>query len=478
MTLTDQGFMPQTAREIEQELIGSITSIPGFENIPTDGSSAWGNLISILAEREALVQGLALAIWQSAYRATATGFSLDMAMVNLGKSRNLARHSTVTLTLFNRSSDSPVTVPSESQARQSSTGVLWETLEDAEIPALDTLLAGLDIDTIAWQSGNTIRATFNGTPDLSAVAQGDLLLISNAAESGNNGTFVITAINTGAYWVEYTNPDRTDNTDDEATDSPATADIEDTETSITVPAQSLSTGPFEATPGSINAIATPISGWSGVSNAGSALIGRNQESDSEFALRVAQELVVAQGSTAEAIKAQLYKLADVRYVSAKENRTATVDSDGNAPHSYRFTIVGGTTQDIVDTIGRYGAGGIQTNGTVSGTYTAPEGRTETIYFDRVDEINPYIVVNLTINSAYPSDGDALISAALENVAFEAGDDLYNYRLIQAAANASVPGIEAIEIFQGTSPAPATKATIVVAPDEIINITEDRITVNS
>lgn len=485
--LTLTGFNPKTAAVIEDELIEDITAIPGFEDIPTDGASAWGNLISILSEREALLWGLLLAIYQSAFRDSATGASLDAAMANIAKSRNLERHSTIDLTLYNRTNTNPVTVPIEYQARQSSTGVIWETLEEVEIPALTTLHSSLDIDAITWQSGTTVRDTFNGTPDLSDVAIGDTYTVTGAANDSNNGTFTITAVSTGSYYVEYLNADRTDGTDDEASDTAATADIVDVETSVTASAQSLSAGAFEATIGTIDQIVTPISGWDAVTNLGAAIVGRSQETDAEFRLRVADELSIANGSTLEAIKAALRQVDGVTYVTGTDNRTGAVDGDGNKANSYRFTVVGGTDQDIIDAIGTYGAGGIDTNGTTSGTWTDPEGREFTIYFDRATEINPYIIVNLTINEALwgnlaasPDAGASalLLKAALKALEFDAGEDLYNFLLIAAATNAEIPGILAMTVYQGTTASPGTSATITVDPDEVINITTDRIIVNT
>lgn len=388
--LTDTGFTAKTAAVIEDELIESITSIPGFEDIPTDGSSAWGNLISIISEREALLWGLLLAIWQSLSRATATGQSLDNAFANIGKSRNLEEHSTVTLTLYNTTNTNPVTVEEGTQLRQSATGVVWETLGEVEIPAITT--------------------------------EGD------------------------------------------------------TE-SITVDAQSLTAGAFEATIGTINEVVTGISGLDLVSNLEAAIVGRSQENDAEAKVRVANELTIAQGSTIAAIKAQLLQVDGVTYVTAQQNRTASI-VDSNAPHSYRFTVVGGTDQNVIDTIGFYGAGAIETNGTESGTYTDSEGVPVAIFFDRATEINPYIIVNLTVGADYPASGDDTIAAAVEAKEFESGQDLYNYLLIQATANAEVPGIESMVIYQGESPSPTDSDTITVDADEIINITLDRITVNS
>jgi len=83
----------------------------------------------------------------------------------------------------------------------------------------------LDVDTILFQSGNTIRYNFGGTPDLSAFAALDFLFVENAGKASNNGNFVISAVDDGADFIEITNPNRSDATDDEAAPSPAIAHV-------------------------------------------------------------------------------------------------------------------------------------------------------------------------------------------------------------------------------------------------------------
>lgn len=93
---------------------------------------------------------------------------------------------------------------------------------DGDIYLLQKATVILDVDTIVFQSGTTVRLTFNGTPDLSSLVINDHARVRLAGNASNNGTFIITAINDGSDFIDITNPARTDGTDDEATDSPAT----------------------------------------------------------------------------------------------------------------------------------------------------------------------------------------------------------------------------------------------------------------
>ena len=94
---------------------------------------------------------------------------------------------------------------------------------------LSTRLTALDVESILFQTGNTIRYTFNTTPDLSAVEVGDTLVVTLASNALNNGTFFIVTINDASDFVEVLNPDRSDNVADKASASPATANVDDVE---------------------------------------------------------------------------------------------------------------------------------------------------------------------------------------------------------------------------------------------------------
>jgi len=90
---------------------------------------------------------------------------------------------------------------------------------DGDVYLIDDTGTAYDIDTIAWQSGNTVRYTFNGSPDLSAVAAADYFITSGNTNSSNDGTFVISAVDNSTKYIEVTNVLREDATDDEATDA-------------------------------------------------------------------------------------------------------------------------------------------------------------------------------------------------------------------------------------------------------------------
>ena len=87
-------------------------------------------------------------------------------------------------------------------------------------------LGAVDVNTITYQSGYNVRYAFNGSPNLSSVSVGDSLTVTLATNSVNNGTFRIVAVNDVADYVDIVNVSRNSAQYDEATDSPAVADIQ------------------------------------------------------------------------------------------------------------------------------------------------------------------------------------------------------------------------------------------------------------
>ena len=469
--LLPTGYVPIPQNVELQELAQAIQDETGMQ-VPITGDTDIGVILGVFSERLAAVDEKISDVYYSAFRETADNTSLDNALALIGKSRVLESHSTVTLTLTNTTSSNPVTVEAGSQARQAANGVVWETLADAEIPALGVLLSGLDIDDQLWQSGTTVRVNFNGTPNLAPVAVGDQITISGSTNAANDGTFTITAKNNGAYWVEFLNPARTSSSGDE-TSSPGTAEIEDVAASVTVSAQSLLAGEYEATAGTINEIVTSVSGWDAVTNALAAQVGNAQELDDEARQRAALELVIADGTTVDAVLNKLLDVDGVTYASGN-----SVDDYTDPNWGYSFVVVGGADQDIWDCIGSNICGSIPSLGTEVGTWTDTSGNAHTVKFSRATEINPYLVVNLTTNGDYPANGDTLVQEALEAVSFELGEDILNHVLVAAVSTAGIDGILTIQIYQGLSPAPGSSAKTAIGAGEVVNITTDRITVNS
>lgn len=465
--LDNGSFVRKTASVIRTERNQLFQSVFG-EDLNIASTSPEGNLIGAESERESLIWELAQAVFYSQWIDTASGASLDNAVAYLGLGRIAARRATVTLTLATVGL-LDVDITAGTQARQSSTGVLWETLSDVTIPAASNVVEETVTD-IEHQSGNTIRYTFDTS--ISGVTVGDVLYITGATFTTNNGLFAVS--NVGADYVDVLNLNRTDNTADETTIS---IDGVITDGYITVDAQTVNAGAFSASQNTINTINNPINGWDYVGNFSVASAGRARETDTELRARARANRNSATGGTLSAIKARLLEVDGVTYVSARENRTAaTVDS--LPPHSFEVVVLGGVDQDIADTLYDIKGAGIETYGSSSASVIDDFGVSNTMYFSRPTEQTIYLIVNVTTDSNYPADGDTQISDALVTygATLQNGDDVLNYKLIDAIA--SVPGLLTIEILQGLSDPPTVSTNISISENEIASITADNITVNS
>jgi len=97
-------------------------------------------------------------------------------------------------------------------------------------PSFSNVVEGLDVDTILFQSGNTIRYTFNGSPDLSVISVNDVLFADSSTNALNDGSFFISTVDDGSNFIEVTNDLRSDDTLDEASDTSSTVKLRTVET--------------------------------------------------------------------------------------------------------------------------------------------------------------------------------------------------------------------------------------------------------
>lgn len=87
---------------------------------------------------------------------------------------------------------------------------------DGDIYLLDDSSATYTISSIAWQSGTTVRYSFSGTPNLSAITTSFALHVYGATNALHNGSFVITTVSDASDYIEVTNTAITDASVDQA----------------------------------------------------------------------------------------------------------------------------------------------------------------------------------------------------------------------------------------------------------------------
>jgi hypothetical protein len=103
---------------------------------------------------------------------------------------------------------------------------------------------------------------------------------------------------------------------------------------------------------------------------------------------------------------------------------------------------------------------------------------ETLYIQRVTEVDLYFDVTLTTTSAYPSNGDALVKQAIADYigTLSHGDDVINLQVILSLAG--IAGITAATILQSTTDPPVASTDITISSTQLVVVDQANIDVTS
>jgi hypothetical protein len=258
-----------------------------------------------------------------------------------------------------------------------------------------------------------------------------------------------------------------------------------------------STGPVEASAGTLTAIATPVSGWSAITNAADAVEGRNAETDEELRRRRLEELTLSPGSALDAIRVALLRLegegedeeARVVSVTMFENDTDTVDGLGLPPHSFEALVHDGTQDGSAVSDAVIGAaiwevkpGGIRAHGTTAVTVQDSQGTDRVVRFSRPETIAAYLEIDLETDEELGWDPDASPQLVAEAVA-EWGD--VNIRvgnpLRLSALNVpifTVAGVvDVLEIRAGFTASPVGTTNLTAGARDLIDLDTSRVAVS-
>lgn len=485
--ITSSGFIKKRLTDIksEMETVARETFGNGINLQPTE---LLGQLIGILAEREALQWEKMEGIYAAMSVQNANGVILDNLVALTGIERLAATKGTGTITAYGTLSTvipagSIVSVDGDADAR-------FVTLADGTIAAGTDEVQDIDFSTVP-DAGNwtlvfdgdetstlayndnaaAVQAALNALAALSAVTvSGDYSAGFTVTFTGADGQQDQPALQIGTNTLET---------------SSVPVSVTFTETTpgvlpnVDIAVEAESAGLINAYATTLTVIETPVSGWDSVTNANDITAGTDIETDAALRLRRLQTLANPGTSTGDAIRATILELDNVTSCRVYENITNVVDAAGRPPHSFETVVLDGTDQDIIDAIWDNKPLGIATYGGVSGTAVDSAGTSHTVYFSRPTEIDIYVIVNLTTNSSYPAAGDAAVKAAIVEYAannFSIGDDVITVSFFGDIYD--IAGITDIEVLIDTSPGPSSDANIVIGEDEIAAFDTANITVNS
>lgn len=208
--------------------------------------------------------------------------------------------------------------------------------------------------------------------------------------------------------------------------------------SVDVEAASVALGPINGLAGTINVIATPITGWDSVTNSLDAKVGTNEETDEQLRIRREKSVSINAQNVVDAIFARVSNVVGVTSTTVLENDTSDdPDSNGLVAHSIEVIVEGGDDAELAETIYLTKPGGISTNGNVTINVTDSQGFIKPIKFTRPTGVEIYVSISGTKGPGYPTDGDDQIKQAIvdyangqlvENRGFGVGDDVITSEL--------------------------------------------------
>lgn len=242
-----------------------------------------------------------------------------------------------------------------------------------------------------------------------------------------------------------------------------------------------------------------LTGIDEIKNLSASIGGRDYETDAELRARYREEGAQGAGSSVDAIRSALLQVEGVIAAKAYEN-VGIIDEEGRPPKSVECVVLGGSDQDIRQTIFEAKSAGIYTHGKVRGLAYDQEGKGYEIRFNRPMERDVYVKIELMINANYieTTSDPAIKTNIIKYIGgidttpegddyyggLGVGEDVYPWRI--AAVNRDIEGIEDIQVIIGfiNSEDPNDKthgyqdisqtndSTTTFIPTELPNIPED------
>jgi uncharacterized phage protein gp47/JayE len=250
---------------------------------------------------------------------------------------------------------------------------------------------------------------------------------------------------------------------------------------VTVDGEAQTAGAVPANAGTITVIATPVSGWTAVTNLVDAVPGLDDETDPELRARTEQELARGGTSPADALRAALLNpnnVPGVLQVIVTPNDTDFVDADGRPPHSVECLVLGGEDQDIADAIWANKATGIQTYGGTSTTTLDADGTSRAVRYSRPTLRNVWVVIELK-RDASTYAGDAAVKSAVQawhDANLRMGQPVLMWQVGRLAGVAGVTNVVSVKLGLAAPP-DVVEADLEVGPRDLADLDTSRITVS-
>jgi len=472
--LSETGFdkkrLPDILTEISQEFVDF------FGNISTEPESIAGQIIAIMADREASIWEELENVYLSQFRSSAEGKSLDNVGQLIGVDRLPATASFVTVALFG---DEATVVPALTQGQVSDNDEVFELETETTITESSQIQTTISVADIHFGTPTLYKITVSSP--LLATSPLDVSFMSDATATANKIILGLVAAAISTVPAALTAVDNFDGTMTWTSFDKKTAyglvlfngvgvDLDYDVLGTPGLFNSVNLGPIKALVNSLTTVITPVTGLDDINNLLDATLGRAIEGDTAYRTRIATSVNIFGAATVEAIQARLLsEVVGVTSVKVFENRGDTVDGAGRPGHSFEAVVSGGADQAIGDKIwfDLKGAGIETTFGTptpgppdVEVTVVDSNGDNQIIKFSRPTNVTIFITVKVTKSTSpetpFPSDGITLIEKAIldfGNKTYQIGDDILVEQWYVPIF--SIPGVASAFIDQDKVSQPAT-----------------------
>ena len=360
------------------------------------------------------------------------------------------------------------------------TGEFLETGLSSEDPAMQVVKVPLEGVGLAWQAMQLVYQQFDPNSATGA-SQSNLVQLNGINRLDASPSIVTltlggtpaTVIPAGQLVSDANNVNQWSTLASVTLDGMGTADVQ---------AACQVFGPVQGLAGTITNIVTPVPGWTSVTNAADAALGRNVETDTELRVRRDRSTMAPAASPVESVYANLANVPGVTYARVRQNNTLLVDGNGIPGKSVAAVVVGGEDLDIAYALlARTGIASAWF-GNTSQVLFDEQGESYTVSWTRPTPLPIYVGIELEIvnPSQFPADGiqqmkEAIIAYAQGGAPALGIDDGFSTTGFPPGATVIlsrlytpinfIPGHRVVSLFIGTSQSPTGTADIPTPWDE-------------
>lgn len=417
--VTTEGFVRKTNEQIVSDLEDQWKNQFGQDSDLSEDSPN-SILIGLIASMSDSLWQTAEDTYNSLNRNAASGVSLENAVALVGIDKKAASASIANVSFRG---DNSTLIPSGTQVKQSSTGLVFKTSEDTFIAQGACNWIQISVTTISnnetyrfYIDSNTYSYVSDGTATADEIVAG-LKAVVEAAAIG----LTVTDEGSGLMTIEAT--DKND-TYDITADSKMT--VGKVQSLIEVTA--LEVGENQVPPETIDTISTAISGLDSVINYYSGEVGREIETDQELRIRTQQDIAVSGFNFVDAIRAKILdEVPGVSYCKVYENDSLITDADNIPAKSFETVVEGGSNANIASKLFQMKVAGIRSHGDLTVEIKDAQSIPHNIRFSRPTSL--YIWVKIVIDSYnneedFPLNGETAIKDSIlefSNEYFNIGD---------------------------------------------------------